>query len=176
MDHNLSKSNTFAEQRWSAREPRLALKDAAPSAVESSRSDNEWLKTFRRRTMSGRGRFKQITIKGAASMSSNRRLVAAFAAVASTVIAPMSHGAAPQTTTAFICTNLVSHASWRIIVDFQRHAVGSSPARISDAKISWHDRTDGGNYTLDRKSGDLTVVLASSTGGYELHDHCKPQR
>jgi hypothetical protein len=35
---------------------------------------------------------------------------------------------------------------------------------------SWHDVTDGGNYTLDRQSGDLTVAL--STGGYFLHERC----
>ena len=43
---------------------------------------------------------------------------------------------------------------------------------ISPAQISWHDAKDGGNYTLDRASGDLTVVLASSTGGYFLHHRC----
>jgi hypothetical protein len=52
--------------------------------------------------------------------------------------------------------------------------VDSNPVRIDDAKISWHDRTDGGNYTLGRKSGKLTVIVASSTGGYYLYDHCKP--
>ena len=49
----------------------------------------------------------------------------------------------------------------------------SNPARISDAKISWHDAKDGGNYTLDRNSGKLTVIVASSTGGYFLYDHCR---
>jgi len=50
--------------------------------------------------------------------------------------------------------------------------VDSNPARISAAEISWHDATDGGNYTLDRKSGNLTVIVASSTGGYFLRDRC----
>ena len=54
--------------------------------------------------------------------------------------------------------------------------VDSYPAHIDDAKISWHDPTDGGNYTLDRKSGDLTVIVASSTGGYFLHDRCSLER
>ncbi len=49
----------------------------------------------------------------------------------------------------------------------------SNPARISDAQISWHDATDGGNYTLDRKSEKLTVVVASSTGGYFLYHRCR---
>ena len=49
----------------------------------------------------------------------------------------------------------------------------ANPAQVSDAEISWRDTKDGGNYTLDRKSGDLTVIVASSTGGYFLHDHCR---
>ena len=48
-----------------------------------------------------------------------------------------------------------------------------NPARISDAEISWHDPSDGGNYRLDRKSEKLTVVIASSTGGYSLFHRCK---
>jgi hypothetical protein len=32
---------------------------------------------------------------------------------------------------------------------------------------------DGWNYTLDRKSGNLTVIIASSTGGNFLYDRCK---
>jgi len=48
-----------------------------------------------------------------------------------------------------------------------------NPARISDAQISWRDAGDGGNYTLDRKSGKLTVILASSTGGSFFYHRCK---
>ena len=75
--------------------------------------------------------------------------------------------------TAITCTNPISGTSWQIRVDYDRGTVDSYPARIGDAKISWHDATDGGNYTLDRKSGNLTVVVASSTGGNFLHDRCK---
>ena len=87
-------------------------------------------------------------------------------------LAPATSGAAPHGAIAVVCTNPVSHASWQIRIDLERGTVDSNPARISEAKIAWHDRTDGGNYTLDRKTGELTVVLASSTGGYFLHDHC----
>src|SRR5262249_20063923 len=73
------------------------------------------------------------------------------------------------------CTNPVSGASWQIRIDHERRTVDSYPARINDATISWHDDKDGGNYTLDRKSGNLTVVVASSTGGYFLYDRCKPE-
>jgi hypothetical protein len=71
------------------------------------------------------------------------------------------------------CTNPASGANWQIRVDYERGTVDSYPARITEANISWHDATDGGNYTLDRKSGNLTVVIASSTGGYFVYDRCK---
>jgi len=71
------------------------------------------------------------------------------------------------------CTNLASGASWRITINFNANTVDANPARISATRISWHAAADGGNYTLDRKSGELTVVIASSTGGYFLHDRCR---
>jgi hypothetical protein len=74
--------------------------------------------------------------------------------------------------TAITCTNPASGASWQITIDYDRGMVDANPARISDTKISWHDAKDGGNYTLDRTSGNLTVVVASSTGGYFLYDRC----
>jgi hypothetical protein len=75
--------------------------------------------------------------------------------------------------TAITCSNPASGASWRIRIDYDRATVDSNPARISDAKISWHDATDGGNYTLNRESGNLTVIVASSTGGYFVYDRCR---
>ena len=108
-------------------------------------------------------------------MRFKRRLVAGFAAITGAAIAPIALAATPHNTVDFLCTNLVSHATWQISVDFQKRAVNSSPARISDSEISWHDKTDGGNYTLDRRSGNLTVIFASSTGGYFVHDRCTPE-
>src|SRR5262249_48624149 len=64
--------------------------------------------------------------------------------------------------------------SWQIAIDYDRRTVDSNPARISDAEISWRDAKDGWNYTLNRKSGKLTVILASATGGNFLYDHCSP--
>ncbi len=93
--------------------------------------------------------------------------VLAIGAVAS----PTNRAAQPATTVT--CTNLVSGASWRITINFGNSTVDSNPAHISSSKIAWHDGKDGGNYTLDRKSGKLTVVLASSTGGYFIYDHCR---
>jgi hypothetical protein len=74
---------------------------------------------------------------------------------------------------AVTCTNPASGANWQIRIDYERSTVDSYPASITEGKISWHDASDGGNYTLDRKSGNLTVVVASSTGGYFLYDRCK---
>lgn len=77
--------------------------------------------------------------------------------------------------TAIMCTNPVSGTSWQIRIDYDQSTVDSNPARIRDATISWHDAKDGGNYTLDRKSGNLTVIVASSTGGSFLYDRCRPE-
>jgi hypothetical protein len=74
---------------------------------------------------------------------------------------------------ALTCTNPASGARWQIRIDYERSTVDSYPARITEADISWHDASDGGNYTLNRSSGNLTVVVASSTGGYFLHDRCQ---
>ena len=74
---------------------------------------------------------------------------------------------------AVTCTNPASGTNWQIRIDYDRSTVDSYPASISEATISWRDASDGGNYTLDRKSGNLTVVVASSTGGYFLYDRCK---
>ena len=71
------------------------------------------------------------------------------------------------------CSNPASGASWQITIDFERQTVDSYAATISEATISWRDPRDQGNYTLDRKSGNLTVIIASSTGGYFIHDQCK---
>src|SRR5471032_104803 len=71
-----------------------------------------------------------------------------------------------------VCVNPASGASWSINVDFDRHTVDANAAKFSDSEISWKD-SGGANYTLDRKSGALTQVSPSSTGGYFLHDRCK---
>jgi hypothetical protein len=75
---------------------------------------------------------------------------------------------------AVTCTNPFSGASWQIAIDYDRRTVDSNPARISDTEISWRDAKDGWNYTLNRKSGKLTVILASATGGNFLYDRCSP--
>ncbi|HWU56609.1 MAG TPA: hypothetical protein VN175_13960 [Rhizomicrobium sp.] len=71
------------------------------------------------------------------------------------------------------CINPASGAKWTIHIDYDRRTVDSNSANINGTEISWRDARDGGNYTLDRKSGALTMVAASSTGGYFLHHQCK---
>ncbi len=100
-------------------------------------------------------------------------LVATLAAAPA--VAGIDEGRAEQRALAVTCTNPFSGTTWQIRIDYDRGTVDSNPARISDAEISWHDAKDGGNYTLDRASGKLTVVVASSTGGYFLYDQCKLQ-
>jgi len=101
------------------------------------------------------------------------RLILGLAALAPGLSTPAMAGDAQHDATAITCTNVASGTSWQVRIDYDRGTADANPARISDRQISWHDATDGGNYTLDRKSGDLTVVVASSTGGYFLHHRCK---
>ncbi len=94
--------------------------------------------------------------------------------VAATCLAAAPVGAQPEVNAPPItCTNPASGATWQIGIDYDRATVDTNPARVSDAEISWRDAKDGWNYTLDRRSGELTVIVASSTGGYFLHDHCR---
>ena len=118
-----------------------------------------------RSRMLGRG------YRGVGASMVNMVLAAGLAALAIGVA--VSTVEAQHGETAVTCTNPISGTSWQIRIDYDKGTVDSNPARISDAKISWHDATDGGNYTLDRKSGDLTVIVASSTGGYFLYDRCR---
>jgi hypothetical protein len=100
------------------------------------------------------------------------RTAAALAAPAALVLAAFA-SSAEAGAIAVTCTNPYSGASWQIAIDYDQKTVDSNSARISDAEISWRDAKDGWNYTLDRKSGKLTVVLASATGGNFLYDRCK---
>jgi hypothetical protein len=101
------------------------------------------------------------------------QLAVAIGALVLVMAAPASAGEAQRGQTAITCTNVASGTSWQIKVDYDKGTVDSNPARISDAEISWHDPSDGGNYTLDRKSAKLTAIVASSTGGYSLFHRCK---
>jgi hypothetical protein len=96
------------------------------------------------------------------------------AAVASGIL--LSGAAAERGETAVACSNPVSGASFEIRIDYDRSTVDSNPARISDGKITWRDPKDGGNYSLDRVSGELTIIVASSTGGAFFYERCKLEK
>ena len=96
---------------------------------------------------------------------------AAIVALAAGVAA--ANGAAEAEGVPVTCTNPFSGASWQIAIDYDLKTVDSNPARIDETEISWRDAKDGWRYTLNRKSGALTVVLASATGGNFLFDQCR---
>jgi hypothetical protein len=74
------------------------------------------------------------------------------------------------------CTNPSSGATWEISVDLEHATVDANPASVSASEIAWRDAKNGWSYRLDRNSGALTVIAASSTGGYFLHDRCQLPR
>ena len=105
-------------------------------------------------------------------MFGDRVLAAATAALLTGLAVPAIDGDARESRTALACTNPASGASWQIMIDYARATVDSHPAKITPDGISWFDPEDGGNYTLERKSGNLTASVASSTGGYFRHGRC----
>ena len=70
------------------------------------------------------------------------------------------------------CQNKSSGTRWQIKVDYDHKTVDSNPAAIGDTQITWRDANDGWRYTLDMKTGDLTVVFASSMGGNTYFHRC----
>jgi len=111
-----------------------------------------------------------------AIMFLNRILAAGVAAFAAGLTVPLIGAGAQEGASAITCTNPVSGASWQITIDYRNATVDSYRANISKAEISWFDPKDGGNYTLDRKSGALTASVASSTGGYFRHSQCSVEK
>jgi hypothetical protein len=109
-------------------------------------------------------------------MFQNRVLAAGIVGLAVGLVVPTINGDAQESGTAITCTNPMSGTSWQIAIDFDKATVDSNRAKITGARISWFDPTDGGNYTLDRKSGDLTAIVASSTGGYFRHGRCSLEK
>jgi len=101
-----------------------------------------------------------------------RHLAAAAALTMCVAAAPVDGQPEPRAPVV-TCTNPASGATWQISIDYGRATVDANPAQVSDTEITWRDAKDGGNYTLDRHSGKLTVIMASSTGGYFLYDHCR---
>src|ERR1700730_14437907 len=71
------------------------------------------------------------------------------------------------------CTNPKRGTTWEVKVDYDRGTAESFPAAITESQIAWHDTLHGGYYYLDRASGALTFLNASSTGGYATHHTCR---
>jgi hypothetical protein len=71
------------------------------------------------------------------------------------------------------CVNLASGTSWSVQVDDQLQTVDGTPAQMTSRRISWRDAVSGGAFDLDRGSGVLTFINASSTGGYILRYQCR---
>jgi hypothetical protein len=111
-----------------------------------------------------------------ATMFRNRVLAAGIAILSVGLAVPAINGGAQESETAITCTNPVSGTSWQIMIDHRNATVDSNPAKITRAEISWFDPRDGGNYRLDRKSGDLRASVASSTGGYFRHGRCSLEK
>ena len=107
------------------------------------------------------------------SMTKRTRPLALFAAALMIgTAAPAISAEAQHGERAITCVNKSSGTTWQIKVDYDHSTVDTNPASISDAKIAWRDANDGWRYTLDLKSGDLTVVLASSMGGNSYFHRC----
>ena len=106
----------------------------------------------------------------------NRVLASAIAGLAAGLAVSTINCDAQESETAITCVNPVSGTSWQIVIDYGKSTVDSNPAEITRAGISWFDPKDRGSYTLDRKSGDLTASIASSTGGYFRRGRCRMEK
>ena len=102
----------------------------------------------------------------------SRPLAVVAAALVIAVAAPAVSAEGQHGERAITCMNISSGTTWQIKVDYDHSTVDTNPASISDSKIAWRDANDGWRYTLDLKSGDLTVVLASSMGGNMYFHRC----
>jgi len=101
---------------------------------------------------------------------SGGRWMCGVIAVSSCVVLGLA-GAARAAPAALHCTNTTSGATWDIPVDLAQGTVDSRPAHITDGSISWEDTTLH-FYDFDRRTGQLDMHAASSTGGFYLTDRC----
>ena len=102
-----------------------------------------------------------------------RPLAVIAAALVIGIAAPAVSAETQRGERAITCMNKSSGTTWQIKVDYDHDTVDTNPASISDSKIAWRDANDGWRYTLDLKSGDLTVVFASSMGGNMYFHRCQ---
>lgn len=110
------------------------------------------------------------------SLAVARIIGGGIGALAIAVIVISGTALAEQGERALTCINPASGATWQIRIDYDRNTVDSNRASIGAGEISWHDANDNGNYTLDRKTGNLTSIVASSTGGAFFYARCNLDR
>jgi len=82
--------------------------------------------------------------------------------------------AVPAGTSSLRCVNPSSGYAWTVRIDEAHGRIDGLPAEIGARRLRWRDASDGTVYELDRGSGELNVIRASSTGGYILTDRCRP--
>ena len=97
------------------------------------------------------------------------RLHACLFALAATLPAHAALGAVLR----YRCLNPVSGARWTLRIDLAAGRVDGARASIDAHTITWTDPTDGARARLDRHSGQLTLVRASSTGGWVQQAACR---
>jgi hypothetical protein len=78
----------------------------------------------------------------------------------------------PPDAAAVECVNPANGFAWTFRLNAAAGTVDDLPARFGKERISWRDHADGGFYELELASGALTIVRASSTGGYTSSDRC----
>jgi hypothetical protein len=69
------------------------------------------------------------------------------------------------------CVNPDNGFAWTLRLSQAAGTVDGWPARFGAERISWRDGANSG-YELELANGALTIVRASSTGGYMSFDRC----
>jgi hypothetical protein len=105
-------------------------------------------------------------------MRLTKKNVLPLALIVSSLLLSSSWRIANAATVTLRCTNPSSGATWDIKIDYQNSTADLFPAEIKVESIKWYDVLHGGHYEFDRASGDLTVIFASSTGGFTIKDKC----
>ena len=105
-----------------------------------------------------------------AIMSLTRHAAVAIAALATFGATAPGDGQAQPAASVLTCTNPASGATWQISIDLSPRHVEFQSARFSADEISWQTpRMAAITGWISFRRTDR--IVASSTGGYFLHDH-----
>ena len=102
-----------------------------------------------------------------------RYAASVIAAIAMCMLAVAGRAQAQPQAVKITCVNPASGTTWQIHIDYAHATVDGIPASIDADSIYWKDSRELRNYTLDRKTGALTVIAASSMGGNIWFNRCK---